>query len=215
MLFTWERAMEKVFLWKERFADHYERYSFAKNYCKDKNVLDIASWSGYWSFALSHVAKQVHWLDVSSDAITYCKEHIKNKNLTFVLWDGKKIPFDDNTFDVVVSFETIEHIIDYDNFLKEIKRVLKKDWVLLMSTPNFKWEIVKNTYHVSNFTTESFVTAVKKHFNVHHIFYQGKHFYPFPGRGIFEALFNIRRDIKIHKNKPLYDHHVTLIEAGK
>lgn len=215
MLFTWERAHWKSFLWNKRFADHYERYDFAKNYCKDKNVLDVASWSGYWSFALSHVAKQVYWLDVSSDAITYCKEHIKNKNLTFVLWDGKKIPFDDNTFDIVVSFETIEHIIDYDNFLKEIKRVLKKNWILLISTPNFKWEIVKNKYHVSNFTTESFVIAVKKHFNIHHIFYQWKHYYPFPGRGIFESLFGIKRDIKIHKNKSSYDHHVTLIEASK
>lgn len=215
MLFTWERAHWKSLLWNKRFADHYERYAFAKNYCKDKNVLDIASWSGYWSFALSQTAKQVVWLDVSSDAITYCKEHIKNGNLHFVLWDGKKIPFEDGSFDVVVSFETIEHILDYDTFLQEIKRVLKKDWILLMSTPNFKWEIVKNKFHVSNFTMESFIDAVKNKFTINNVFYQWKHFYPFPGRWIFEAIFGIKRDIKIHQNKPSYDHHVTLIEASK
>lgn len=214
MLFTGERAHWKSFLWNKRFADHYERYAFAKDYCKDKDVLDVASWSGYWSFALSQVAKHVYWLDVSKDAVEYCDQHIKNKNLHFVLWDGRKFPFDDSSFDIVVSFETIEHIRDYEWFLKEIKRVLKKWWKLLMSTPNFRWEIIKNKYHVSNFTTQSFITAVSKFFNIDHVYFQGRHYYPFPGRGILESVLWIKRDIKIHEKRPWYEHHVTLIEAS-
>ena len=201
MLFTWERAMKKTFFGEMRFADHYERYDFAKNYCNNKNVLDVASWSGYSSFSLSQVATQVYWLDVSKDAVEYCKQHIQNANLHFVLWDGKKFPFDDDTFDIVVSFETIEHIKDYEWFLKEIRRVLKKNWTLIMSTPNFKWEIWKNKWHVSNFNHKQFIAAVSKYFTIEKELFQGKHYYPFPWRGIFEAIFGIKRDIKIYGKK--------------
>jgi len=179
MLFTWERAMEKTFLWKKRFADHYERYNFSKKYCKDKIVLDVASGSWYWSFLLSQTAKNVTGLDISKTAIDYCNHHVKNKNLRFVLWNGKKLPFDDCSFDIVVSFETIEHIKDYNNFLMEIKRVLKKNWILIMSTPNYKWEIRKNKWHVSNFNHKQFVNAVSKYFAIEKELYQWKHYYPF------------------------------------
>lgn len=213
MLFTGERAMEKTFLWKKRFADHYERYNLAKKYCENKIVLDAASWSGYWSFALSHVAKKVFWLDISKTAVEYCKKHVVSKNLNFVLWNGKDIPFDDNTFDVVVSFETIEHIKNYENFLKEIRRVLKKWGILIMSTPNFKWEIWKNKWHVSNFDHKQFVAAVSKYFTVEKQLFQWKHFYAFPWRGILEMIFWIKRDIKIHENKPWFEHSVSMVIA--
>lgn len=213
MLFTWERAMEKTFFWKKRFADHYERYELAKKYCKGKNVLDAASWSWYWSFILSQVAEKVNWLDISKEAIEYCKKYIKNNNLNFILGDGKKIPFKDNSFDIVISFETIEHIKDYNNFLEEIKKVLKKDWILIMSTPNFKWEIRKNKWHVSNFNHEQFISAVSKHFKIEKELFQWKHFYAFPWRGILETIFGIKRDIKIHEKKPNFEHSVSIVIA--
>jgi O-antigen biosynthesis protein len=215
MLFTWERAMDKVFFGHKRFADHLERYNFAKKYCIDKIILDIASGAWYWTKILSDVAKNAYWVDVSLEAINFCKKNVLWKNISFTHWNWKKIPFDNDMFDVVISFETIEHIKNYEWFLKEIARVLKKWWKLLISTPNFKWEILKNKWHVSNFTTQTFVDAVSKYLDIDHIYYQGKHYYPFPGRGILETIFGIKRDIKIHKDKQWYDHHVTLIEATK
>lgn len=215
MLFTWERAHWESFWGNKRFADHYERYDFAKNYCKDKVVLDIASWSWYWSFILSKRAKKVIWVDISQESIDYCKKNIKNWNLEFVTWNGKNIPLEDNSCDLIVSFETIEHILEYDNFLSELKRVLQHWWKLIISTPNFRWEIIKNKYHVSNFTTDLFIKTVSNFFNIENIYYQWKHFYPFPGRWILESLFGISRNIKIHSDKPDYNHHVTIIEASK
>ena len=56
--------------------------------------------------------------------------------MTFAEGSCAKLPFGDGTFDVVVSFETIEHILEQNEFLDEIKRVLKPAGLLIMSSPN-------------------------------------------------------------------------------
>lgn len=193
MLFTWERAFGKWFLWEQRFKDHFIRYDFAKWFCNNQVVLDIACGTWYWTNIISKVAKRVVWMDVSEDAINHNKSNYDLPNWEFILYDWVHNPFEENYFDVVVSFETIEHIHEYDSFLSELKRVLKTWWKLIISTPNFRWEIVKNKYHVSNFTLESFVKAVSKYFIIDHVYYQWNHFYPFPGRWIAEAMFKIKK----------------------
>lgn len=215
MLFTWERAHWKSFLWEKRFADHFIRYNFAKDYCKDEVVLDIACWSWYGTNILSSVTKEIIWMDIAKEAIEFNNLHYKLTNGKFIHYDWCNNPYEDNYFDIITSFETIEHIVDYNNFLNELSRVLKPNWTLIISTPNFKWEIIKNKYHVSNFDFESFVKAVWDHFDIKHIFYQWKLFYPFPWRWILESFFWMNRDINIYKEKPSFEHHTTIIEAIK
>lgn len=215
MQFTGERVEEKQRKFDLRFADHLARYDLAKPLCKDKVVLDIACGTGYGTSILAQVAQTIDGVDIDKDAIELAKKSYVKSNLTYTVGDGTTIPFEDNMFDVVISFETIEHIVEYHNFLKEIKRVLKPGGVLLMSTPNYKGELVKNTYHVTNFDTNTFVGSVKQHFDVQSVMYQGKHFYPLPGRGLVEWLFNIRRDVAIRTHKPAFEHHVTIIQAVK
>lgn len=218
MNFSGERAMDKIAFWNLRFADHLERYHFAKKYCDGAVVLDVACGSGYGTQMLSNVAKKVVGLDVDATSVDYCKSHIHKDNCEFLLWDWVRIPFDDNTFDVVVSFETIEHIVDYHGFMKEVKRVLKPGGTLILSTPNYMWEVYKNIYHVSNFTTIHLVDLFHQYYKDFKVYYQGKHIFPFPGRWfiqVFLNLFWIRRDIKIRDSKPKFDHHVTMIVANK
>lgn len=215
MLFTGERAIWNSFLWKKRFADHYIRYNFAKDYCKNKVVLDIACWSWYGTNILSSFAKEIIGMDISKEAIYYNNSNYNLQNGKFVLYDWIKNPYEDKYFDIITSFETIEHIVEYEIFLKELNRVLNNNWTLLISTPNFKWEVYKNKYHVSNFTYNTFIETISKYFNIKHIYYQWKHFYPFPWRWIIESILWIKRDINIHKEKPNFEHHVTIIEATK
>ena len=215
MQFTGERILGNQWKGDIRFADHLERYNFAADYCTGKVVLDIACGTGYWSHIMSKVAKSVTGVDVDKFAVENAQKQYKADNLRYLLGDWETIPMDDASVDIAVSFETIEHIVNYDHFLQELKRVLKPGGMLLMSTPNFRWEIVKNKYHVSNFTTESFVSAVEKHFTLDEVCYQGKHFYPIPGRGILEALLRIKKDVKIRSQKPDFHHHVTIVKATK
>lgn len=64
--------------------------------------------------------------------------NVNREDINLYYYDGKKIPFEDNTFDSVVSFETFEHIFDLENTILEIKRVLKDKGKLLISIP-FGW----------------------------------------------------------------------------
>ncbi len=213
MKFTWERIVKKQRRSEIRFADHLIRYEFAKQFCEEKSVLDIACGIWYGTDMLAQVANNIVWVDVDADAVKQAQNTYKRDNLSYVVGDWVTIPLADSSVDVVVSFETIEHIKDYTHFLEEIKRVLKKDWVLLMSTPNYLWELVKNEYHVSNFTTNTFLQAVSSVLSLKKIYYQGKHFYAIPGRWILEALVWYRRDIAIREEKPSFEHHVTIALA--
>jgi len=129
--------------------------------------------------------------------------------------DGTNLNFKDSSFDVIISFETIEHIKHYDKFLSELKRVLKPNGVLIMSTPNYIRELIKNKYHVSNMSFKKFRQVLSKYFDKLDYYFQGKFFYPFPARGILESVFHIKRDIKIRHDKPKFEHAVSIIIAKK
>lgn len=218
MKFTWERIEGKQLWFDIRFADHMLRYEFAKDHCKWKKVLDIACGTWYWSFELSKVAEDVIGIDIDKDSIRLAQKIYTHKNLTFQLGNGESIDLPDNSIDVITSFETIEHILEYHQFIKELKRVLKPWWILILSTPNYLWEIYKNVYHVSNFTTIHLIDLCKQYFDDFKVYYQGKHLFPFPGRGFLQVIlsrFGIKRDVEIRDRQPNFDHHVTLIVAKK
>jgi ubiquinone/menaquinone biosynthesis C-methylase UbiE len=119
------------------YQEHIHRYAFASRFTKDKTVLDIACGTGYGSSYLKEKgAKTVVGGDISSECLEFARKNYNAQGLNFVWLDAVNLPFPDEHFDVVVSFETIEHIRDYRKFLAECKRVLKKDGLLICSTPN-------------------------------------------------------------------------------
>ncbi len=83
-------------------------------------------------------------------------------NLSFRAGSVESLPFEDDSFDVVISYETIEHVTGevQESFLKEIRRVLKPDGFLIMSTPNkaVYTDLVKgeNAFHVKEFYVDEF-----------------------------------------------------------
>ena len=79
-------------------------------------------------------------------------------------------------------------------------------------------KVHKNIYHVSNFTTIHLIDVFKQYFSDFSVKYQGKHLFPFPGRGFWQVLlswFWVKRDVKIRDEKPSFEHHVTIIVAKK
>jgi len=116
--------------------DHLERYRFASNYVKGKNVLDIACGTGYGSAILKESgATSVTGVDVSDDAINHAKKEYSGGNISFNL--GSITDFDSGVkYDRIVSFETIEHVNDYKAAVANIRNLLKDDGILILSTPN-------------------------------------------------------------------------------
>jgi len=152
--------------------EHLDRYKFAGNYAGGKVVLDIACGTGYGSkYLLSYKPKMVYGVDISEEAIAYAKDNFKSKKLIFKVGNATDLKdFNNILFDLVVSFETIEHIKNYNKFLKEINRLLKADGCLLISTPNRKYSSPNslkplNPYHVKEFLPMEFKILLTKYFN--------------------------------------------------
>ncbi|HCT64580.1 MAG TPA: glycosyl transferase family 2 [Lachnospiraceae bacterium] len=167
MKFTGERLLlGKVD--KELEIEHINRYIFAKNILSDKNILDSACGSGYGTAILSSNNNNVVGLDISEEAIEYAKENYLNKDINFVVGSIAELPFADNSFDGVVSFETIEHVHGevQNKFLQEVKRVLKNNGILVISTPNHDVYKIKgeNHFHVKEFTFQEFKTFLESNF---------------------------------------------------
>jgi ubiquinone/menaquinone biosynthesis C-methylase UbiE len=151
-------------LWGLVYAEHVTRYMSAQEIVKDKIVLDIACGSGYGAQILAKSAKRVYGVDTDSDAVDYAIKNYAAKNIEYMVGDAVQIPLEDNSVDVVVTFETIEHINDHQRFLREIKRVLAKGGLAIISTPNDTEFAEGNHFHVHEFVYEELVSVVKKHF---------------------------------------------------
>jgi len=162
----------------DTYVEHISRYIFAKNYIKDKTVLDTGCGCGYGSYYLAEEgAKKVVGVDISEEAIEYSKEHYKDEKLEFKVMDCTNLSFPDNSFDVVVSFELIEHIPEYKRHLSEVQRVLRKEGVFIISTPNKKIysdcaEIPQNEFHVKEFYFNEFQELLMDYFDYVEIYNQ-------------------------------------------
>lgn len=159
------------------YGEHIVRYRVAADLVKGKTVLDIASGSGYGCVELALTAKKVYGVDIDKDAIAYAKKNYAADNIEFIEGDGVKIPLEDNQVDVVVTFETIEHIEDYDTFMKEVSRVLSPDGLLILSTPNDIEFPEDNHYHVHEFEEDELTKLVKRYFKNTEHYYQATWLY--------------------------------------
>lgn len=120
---------------------HKQRYNFARDYCNNKNVLDIACGCGYGSYILSEQASKVTGLDCSEEAIDYANKYYSSQNSSFhqfnLLEDDCKHLL--NKFDIVVSFETIEHLdLEVFSTCRKLLSFLKTDGLLICSHPHMQ-----------------------------------------------------------------------------
>jgi 2-polyprenyl-3-methyl-5-hydroxy-6-metoxy-1,4-benzoquinol methylase len=139
-------------------AIHLSRYRFAAPLCAGKLVLDIACGVGYGSAALALTAERVLGIDRSADAIDYAKRQYGAQNVEFQEGDVHSLAVPDASFDVVCSFETIEHVDDPPRALGELARVLRDDGTLVVSTPNARVTTNEpsNPFHRTEWTAPDF-----------------------------------------------------------
>jgi len=132
--FTGERFLPEVR--GAIFYEHWHRYAAVAAIVAGKRVLDAASGEGYGSNLLAHAAAHVIGVDVSPDAVAYARQRYARPNLHFVAGSVTALPLATGSVDVVVSFETIEHLTAQAEMLAEFRRVLAADGVLVVSSPN-------------------------------------------------------------------------------
>lgn len=157
--------------------EHMHRYGWMLNLVRGKDVLDIACGEGYGSALMSADARRVFGVDISEAAIRHAREkYLSITNLQFRAGSATQIPLDDASVDVVVSFETIEHLLEQREMLAEIRRVLRADGILVISSPNKKVYSddrgYANEYHVKELYFSEFNALLLEQFA--HVKYFGQ-----------------------------------------
>lgn len=163
---TGERWETGVF--NETALEHLHRYALACELSAGKNVLDIACGEGYGSALLARNAGSVTGVDIDAVTIEKAKKKYTSGNIRFVAADALATLLPDQSFDLVVSYETLEHLAEQDQLLRELKRVLKPDGVLLISTPDKAQYTDKtgyrNPFHQKELYKSDFDTLLHQYF---------------------------------------------------
>jgi SAM-dependent methyltransferase len=167
--FTGERVIPgevDVDLWNE----HYSRYLFAARLCRNKRVVEIGCGTGYGSAEIANTAQSVTAIDVAPEAVAYASNHYDRPNLKFLCGSGTNLPLADDSADLIIAFEMIEHLEDWTALLSEARRVLNPFGQFVVSTPNkdfyseSRQHSGPNPYHVHEFGFDEFRQALQAHF---------------------------------------------------
>lgn len=175
-----ENAIERMDASRDDFFDktrcffHQDRYRFACEYTENKDVIDCASGTGYGADILEKLgrAKSVVGVEINKEAVEYANKLYGAGNVKFLLGSILELPFEDNSFDIFTSFETIEHVENEKQQLSEVKRVLKHNGLYILSTPNDWNNEFINPYHVRSYTYESLKSALSDDFEILKIYNQ-------------------------------------------
>jgi SAM-dependent methyltransferase len=169
MEFTGERVVPgqvDADLWNEHLA----RYAFSDRFCRGLRVIDAGCGTGYGAHQLALNAQSVVGLDVAEDALAYAASQYPRSNLRWVRSSCTALPFSAGSFDVVVSFEVIEHLQQWADLIAEARRVLVNEGLFIVSTPNKSFyaktraDSGPNPFHEHEFELEEFHDALSRSF---------------------------------------------------
>ena len=173
---------------------HLNRYAFAKPFCQGARVLDAACGQGYGSYLIkTWGAREVVGIDIDADTIRRASQLFKQDGLRYQQHSVENLPFEDHSFDVIVSFETIEHIDHPEKFLLEIKRVLKPGGTVVISCPNdnyyYENDCAKNPFHKRAYTFFEFKEMAERHLG-----FRGEYYLAFALDGFINIPFEMRTE---------------------
>ena len=208
--FTGERFTPECV--REIAYEHWHRYAFAMALVEGKQVLDAACGEGFGADLLASKANRVHAVDINTASIEHAKQRYGSKNnLDFHQADVTQLDaLPSNSFDVIVSFETLEHVMEHDRMLAGFYRLLKQDGILLISTPDKKNYTdatgIVNPHHVRELYFDEFSGLLDSHFQAKKIYTQKLLFQSslsaLDQRGATEALVHKGQSIEKGLNYP-------------
>jgi len=146
---------------------HLRRYELAADLCNSnecKTVADLACGTGYGADLLARSShSQYSGVDIDEQTIEFAQRRHGTDKAKFYCASACETAIDSTSIDLIASFETIEHIEETDQLLKEFVRVLKPNGLLVVSTPN---KMGPTPYHVHDFSFESFLLAISDRFEI-------------------------------------------------
>lgn len=180
MKFTGERIIPGQ-VEPDLLNEHLARYQFARQFVKGKRVLDAACGAGYGSAMLAETAGSVIGIDISKEAVGYARSNYAaaaaaGAEIDFSEGDCLALPLNDHSVDVAVAFEIVEHIKEASGFLRELRRVLRPDGLLILSTPNRLYYTEDrgevNPFHEKEYTFAELDTLIDPFFRHRRIIFE-------------------------------------------
>jgi SAM-dependent methyltransferase len=141
-------------------AEHMCRYWWAAGLAAGRRVLDAGCGTGYGSSVLARAgAREVVGVDRAAEVLEAASAGA-HSGVRFERADLASLPFEDGSFDLVVSFEAIEHVEDQERVLDELVRVLAGGGVLAISSPNRDVYVPGNPHHTHEYLPEELRDAL-------------------------------------------------------
>ena len=152
------------------WGEHAARYIFALPFVENKTVLDIACGTGYGIGLMRSKAKFVIGVDIDKTAANEAKGEC-GATTSVLLANGLGLPFADLSFDIITSFETLEHLHERGQFLSELHRDMQTDGKLLLSTPNANYTQPvngnpSNPFHIHEYSPDELRAELETGFAV-------------------------------------------------
>lgn len=151
------------------YYEHAHRYLLAKEHIEGGRVLDLACGEGYGSAILAQTADFVLGIDKDQSSIETATVRYPKANLNYLAADCSDTKLESQTFDYIVSFETIEHLESPQAFIAEIRRLLRPSGLLIISSPDKKeyseTNEITNPYHLNELYQEEFKELLSTRFS--------------------------------------------------
>lgn len=179
----WSGERLETFVYNDITAEHLHRYAITLSLTEGKKVLDIACGEGYGTNLIAEKAAQVTGVDIDIQTIQKARTKYQKPSLHFVQGEATKIPCENAIAEVVICFETIEHLEQQQEAVNEMARVLTPGGLLIISTPNKQLreitEMEPNEFHKKELSLSEFKLLLQSKFQLVKIFnqYPGYHSY--------------------------------------
>jgi len=165
--FTGERFTPECV--REIAHEHWHRYAFARPLAPGRRVLDAACGEGYGSALLAASADSVLGVDIAESAVAHARQRYgQHANLRFEQGDCTALSCGDAQFDLIVSFETLEHVAAQQELIAGFARALAPGGLLIVSSPDKRTYSEKsgfrNEFHVRELYREELLELLRPHF---------------------------------------------------
>ena len=149
----------------EIFENHLKVYKFLQQFIVGKELLEIGFGTGYGTALLAETAKHVEAIDYSAQALHFAQSRYKRSNIRFQQMNAEQLNFGNHTFDVALSSEVFEHLQGHETHVSEVARVLRRDGLCFIATPDPAKSKGHNEFHTKEFPPEEMRDLMLKFFS--------------------------------------------------